>query len=314
MTIEKLINSRFPDRQSPWQYFVIERYQIPANPNEFHSVILLQYHHCLSDGVAMLIAQMHAICDNFSVAAVKSPMISNTNKSIFRKIRDMVSFSKQATLNLCQLLAMGSQASPFSVTDKNKEWYQVFAASSPIPLHVVKSIKNYHGVSFASVILCAVSVALGNTLKWSANQIQSIPFVWVLPVAGQNRQVLELKKNCATAGIFQLPLRNQISLELLQSIHKELNTMKSSALPRLIYHQSLIRGGLPYWISGLAKNKFASVGLTSVAGLENFDMKLDGQPIVEGFGAAGAQTGDAGEILIQTLNQICYFNLHKLHD
>lgn len=241
--LERLVNRRFPEKQSPWQIFIINNYKLKLNPEKPHYVLVTRWHHCLSDGTGMAVALFRMLTMDPNME-LKMPNIQPTKGTKLEKLWFALTLPHKAGRELINVFLQHFVHSPYKVPDSKKMWYQVYAKSDPVSINTIKHIKNVFGVSFTSILISCFSAALSKISKENPalqHKNSSIFCCNIIPKIGaKHRQVLT---NFATAALFDLPVGD--SLEPKQRVHKTHDVLQAASqtvIPYLFYEYLKILG------------------------------------------------------------------------
>lgn len=238
--MEKVLNTRFPEGQSPWQAYIIENYKPDFPTDKQHSVVTLAWHHCITDGVGMMIALLEVLGETLQLPKIQFPKRKGLQKILFA-IAFPINYLHELGTLACRMF----EKNPFKVTDSQKAWYQVCAKSKPVSIETLKQVKNHFQVSFTSVLISAISAASHRFLIAKNNigckENNALSFASVLPMPGPIRN--PGLNNYVTFAVFDLPIENFASAgNRLKSSDKVLKNKRDSVFPYLIYHLTCLFG------------------------------------------------------------------------
>jgi len=154
----EIFQNPFVKKKSPWEILIVRNYISPKG--EHGTCCIFRFHHSLGDGVSM-IKQMLKLSDGRGSNATR--------------IEPKLTFSKMGTnfFNTVYLLVWGPFVNIYDILlhalSNRNDWkkrpskmQKAYSMSTNLQVSVqqVKDIKNFYGVSFASVTMCMIAGAV----------------------------------------------------------------------------------------------------------------------------------------------------------
>lgn len=188
---QQLLCKPFAEGKSPWEILMIPNTLLPkkesilsscdsnflTHPSDLTTTVIFRCSHTLADGYSV-----KKLLEAVSTVKV-SPLlkINYPSKTALQKLFFPLKF--YYTMAECQVLALSDFS--FKMRESDKSSIDSLQSSDVIPLQLIRQIKDAHGVSFTSVIICIVAGALRKLwLKKNGQLCDSVPCAIPLPKPG----------------------------------------------------------------------------------------------------------------------------------
>ncbi|CAL8128550.1 unnamed protein product [Orchesella dallaii] len=298
--IEKLLNAPYPPKRSLWELHYVANYKNTQDKEMRYSsqkpmfALILKFHHSLGDGYSFMCAVTEGLCGH-SLESLKVPRPRPPEITLKEEILKNINLLFRLLLDLPYEMGRMFEECPWKIEDENKAWWQLYGRSNLIPVKDIKYIKNAFGVSFASVIVSAMSFGIHKDLE-KRNNLKRRPVMssWsALPVPRRSKKL----SNCFTGTLFDMPtIGFPDPISRLQACHSILQRTQSSSIPYGIrLHQIVVGSHLSPVCRLLSKNKMISTGLSNFPGIPIKIGINDAIGISSDF-AVGAAPGNGGKL------------------
>ena len=181
--IGKLISLPYSSMKSHWEYLVVHNFQ-PHGDGDMKTALILRISHAIADGYSIQDLLLR-LCDKHG--ALKRYENIKTRESVWIK------YGRMLILPFKMIWDAGEQAANLMIDkcdwkiqrlgDGKDQTMSVF--TSPIPIERIKAIKNVHRVSYASVLLTALSSSIHRIMTEAGQNVPNKMYC-ILPAPRPN--------------------------------------------------------------------------------------------------------------------------------
>ncbi|CAG7824678.1 unnamed protein product [Allacma fusca] len=251
----------FDRDRSPWEVILIPFYRQNRHKGDesSKSVLIFRWHHALSDGFSIL-NLLSCIADlNMSSVA---RMGRKQNVSCCSGIGKSFKLFFTAPWVILTLITARKDRNPWHLEENKMTRYWHLGVGPSIPIQIVHELKTNYSVSFACVLLAAVTGSMRKLMVkgFEMNSLKPVPWTISCGVPFPLPDHPDKLRNHWAICTVQLPVGEANPVSRLQIIDRNLKEMKRSSKPIIAYMIAPWIGGLPACcINALVTNHITTV-------------------------------------------------------